>query len=234
MAQHHGIPHYGHIEEKTLIDISMLSSEDRALYDRCLIHGVDYEASPDPRNETLAEREKRHTSIRNRIKKKLGAERQRKRRQSLSEEARKEQRQKDALRQRLRRAVMSEVAKKEQRKRDAERQRHRRSAQTFEERDRQRKRDKERQRKRRARLALAKIATPTTSLVSLKEDPGDHGSSLPLGSGTVHHLRTSEVGNEIAHNQNNNVHRSNIESTTRQVEEHVPTDHFVKETWGDI
>lgn len=171
------------------IDISILSPEDRALYDRCVVHNVEFIPPADVRNESLADKVKRQESIKSLIKKRLGAERQRKRRMLLTDGARKDQRLRDASRQRQRRAAMTDEDRKDQRNRDAERQRQRRAHLTPEEREEQRLRDKDRQRKRRSTLLtrnqniISNVSTPKAIT------PGElNMSSLPLGAGTIHNL----------------------------------------------
>ena len=129
------------------------------------------------------------------IKKKLGAERQRRRRRGLSNSAKLKQREKDANRQRARRASLTEDQRLLQRTKDAERQRLRRAALSPEERDSQRLKDKERQRKRRARIAssskeLDNEATSGAGADSSKSMQDDlmTAPELPLGSATVYHM----------------------------------------------
>uniref|UniRef100_A0A7S2PSA1 Uncharacterized protein n=2 Tax=Leptocylindrus danicus TaxID=163516 RepID=A0A7S2PSA1_9STRA len=173
-------------EEMDEFDLSLLSAEDRTLYERCVLHQVEYAAALDPRTESAQERTDRHNLIKNRLKKKLGAERQRKRRGQLTPEARKQQRMRDAERQRQRRAHMTDDERRDQRNRDAERQRQRRAQLSVNEREEQRKRDKERQRKRRSRLASAAAATSNSLGGALlpKIEP-EEVAVLPLGAATL-------------------------------------------------
>lgn len=158
----------------------------RNLYERCILHQVEYAAALDPRTESAQERTDRHNLIKNRLKKKLGAERQRKRRGQLTQDARKHQRMRDAERQRQRRAHMTDEERRDQRNRDAERQRQRRAQLSVNDREDQRKRDKERQRKRRSRLSAAAVAT-SNSLGGelLPKIESEEVAVLPLGAATL-------------------------------------------------
>ena len=181
-----------------IIDLSLLSPEDRALHDRCALHGVPFIPPDDSRNELPIEKTKRHESMKTLIKKQLCAERQRKRRMLMTEAARKDQRLRDANRQRRRRALMTDDERKDQRYRDAERQRQRRADLSSEQREEQRQRDKERQRKRRARLGVGNQSNSSETSASKEstEELTTGLDSLPLGSGSIssvhHHVKLDE------------------------------------------